>query len=393
VKISYVTDYDASDVGGWSGTGNFLARALQREGFQFDFIGPLPRPLLQWPILKAKGLFYNRIQRRRYHSAHDVRVARHYASTVERALRRDSSTDLVFSPGTIPIAFLDTDLPTVFWSDATHAALFDFYPEYSNLCPETVRAGHQIEQRAIDRASAVILSSDWAAQSAIRDYGADPGKVHVIPFGANLDEPPSSSLVEDAIQARPRRNCKLLFVGVDWDRKGGQLALEVAEELNHRGLPTILTIVGCDPFANSPPPDFVRHEGFLSKRTREGSRRMEDLLAESHFLIVPSSAECFGLVYCEANAYGVPCLARAVGGVPTIIKDGVNGRLFAQSEGAESYAASIEDLFAHYDQYLGLARSSAHEYQTRLNWNVTAHQAAKILHEVGSRRTPTQGRS
>jgi glycosyltransferase involved in cell wall biosynthesis len=333
-------------------------------------------------MLKAKGLLYNRILGHRYHSGHDLRVARHQATTVAKALRKIKPCDLVFSPGTIPLAFLEIDTPTVFWSDATHAALFDFYPEYSNLCLETVRAGHQIEQRAVDRASAILLSSDWTAESVIRDYGADPGKVHVIPFGANLDAPPSPGLVEAAINSRARRTCNLLFVGVDWERKGGPLVLEVTKELNNRGLPTLLTVVGCNPFQNSAPPDFVRCEGFLSKRSRADSRRMEKLLAESHFLIVPSRAECFGLVYCEANAYGVPCLACSVGGVPTIVKNGRNGRLFAPQAGPGSYAAFIEELFANFDEYVELAFASAHEFRTRLNWDVTGRQAAQVLREV-----------
>lgn len=366
--------------------GIFWLGHSSREGFHLDFIGPLPRPRLHWPMLKAKGLVYNRVLRHRYHAGHDLSVARHQAATVARSIRGREPCDLIFSPGTIPIAFLETEAPTVFWSDATHAALFDFYPEYSNLCLETIQAGHQIEQRAVDRASAILLSSDWAAESVIRDYGATPGKVHVIPFGANLNQAPSPAQVEAAINSRARRACNLLFVGVDWDRKGGPLVLEVTKELNHRGLPTLLTVVGCDPFQDSAPPDFVRCEGFLSKRSGADSRRMEKLLAQSHFLIVPSRAECFGLVYCEANAYGVPCLACSVGGVPTIIRNGLNGRLFSPQEGPEGYAAFIEENFANYSEYVDLAFASAHEFRTRLNWAVTGRQAAQVLRDVISGR-------
>src|SRR5690606_921506 len=124
--------------------------------------------------------------------------------------------------------------------DATHANLFDFYPDYTNMCRRIIRDGHQIEQTAIDRASAVIFSSEWAAQSAVRDYRADPAKVHVVPFGANLENPPSTRDVNDAIRARPRQICKLLFIGVDWKRKGGETAIQVAAELNRIGLPTEL---------------------------------------------------------------------------------------------------------------------------------------------------------
>lgn len=381
MKITYATTYDAADVTNWSGTGHYVARALKNQEFTLDFVGPLPRPMALWPVFKAKGFFYNRLLKTRYHANHDLAVAKHYARLVDDHLKQHADTDLVFSPGTIPIAFLETKKPTVFWSDATHAALFDFYPEYTHLCAETTSDGHAIERRAMEKASAAIFTSDWAATSAIRDYGVDPAKVHVVPFGANLEDAPSFETICDAIASRPRRQCKLLFIGVDWDRKGGETALTVASELNRLGLPTELTIVGCDPFRHRPAPDFVRCEGFLSKRIKADRERMEQLLAESHFLIVPSLAECFGLVYCEANAFGVPCLARAVGGVPTIIKNGVNGHLLKAEDPARAYVEIIQNLFQNYDRYENLAHSSYDEFQTRLNWDVSGRKVRDILLE------------
>ena len=160
------------------------------------------------------------------------------------------------------------------------------------------------------------------------------------------------------------------------------MALEVAERLNNSGLPTELTVVGCDPFNGRTQPEFVRCEGFLDKLVEQDRRRIMSLLAESHFLIVPSLAECFGIVYCEANALGVPCLARSVGGVPTVIKDGVNGYLFNPEAPPEECARVVERLFGDYDRYIALARSSLKEYQGRLNWDVAGRRVREILSKV-----------
>ena len=46
------------------------------------------------------------------------------------------------------------------------------------------------------------------------------------------------------IEARPNDRCRLLFVGIGWERKGGDVAVEVARLLNDRGLPTELTMLG-----------------------------------------------------------------------------------------------------------------------------------------------------
>ncbi|WP_175059684.1 glycosyltransferase family 4 protein [Thermococcus sp. 2319x1] len=55
---------------------------------------------------------------------------------------------------------------------------------------------------------------------------------------------------------------------------------------------------------------------------------VENILAESKMLVVPSLREGFGLVIVEANSLGVPVVGRAVGGIKELIRDGKNGYLF-----------------------------------------------------------------
>jgi glycosyltransferase involved in cell wall biosynthesis len=172
--------------------------------------------------------------------------------------------------------------------------------------------------------------------------------------------------------------CKLLFLGVDWFRKGGDIALEVARELKRSGLNVELTIVGCQPF-NESPPDFVTTLGFISKNTGLGVNKINKLIAESHFLIVPSRAEAYGNVFCEANSFGVPCISTKVGGIPTIIKDRVNGKVFEKDAYLTEYCTYIHNLFSKYSEYKSLALSSFNEYQSRLNWSTTAKTAKNLL--------------
>jgi hypothetical protein len=82
-----------------------------------------------------------------------------------------------------------------------------------------------MEREAIGRASLVLYASDWAAASAIEHYGADPDKVRVVPFGANLESEVEQGEAAEAINARSANPGKLLFLGIDWKRKGGTLPL------------------------------------------------------------------------------------------------------------------------------------------------------------------------
>lgn len=55
---------------------------------------------------------------------------------------------------------------------------------------------------------------------------------------------------------------------------------------------------------------------------------MSQLLAVSDILLLPSELESFGLVALEAMACEVPVIATRVGGIPEVVRDGVDGFLY-----------------------------------------------------------------
>src|SRR6266446_2429690 len=106
-----------------------------------------------------------------------------------------------------------------------------------------------------------------------------------VAFGANFVNVPSR---EDAINSAKRRSeeiCRLISVGVDWDRKGMARSIRLAATLNARGLRTQLDIVGCRPPAIGSPlasfeamlPDWVTVHGFIDKRTEHGEATLSKL--------------------------------------------------------------------------------------------------------------------
>ena len=121
MKIAYVTTYDASDIHAWSGLGFYIHQVLRASGFDLECIGNLsarPGRYFGW-----KHRFYAR-RSRNYMMDRDPLLLRSYARQVKAALS-DIDADVVFSPGTIPIAYLKTDKPIVFWTDATFDGMVD----------------------------------------------------------------------------------------------------------------------------------------------------------------------------------------------------------------------------------------------------------------------------
>lgn len=384
MKVAYVTIKDARNLGSyteWSGTGYYIARSLEQQGVEVDYLGPLADRISSRIVRKSKRLFYRYSRNKLYLKDTDPFVLKNLSNQVSRQLKA-KQYDVVLSATVNPIAYLESEVPIVFWADATFVNTAEFYPEYSNLCDETIKNGHTMERQALEGCKFAIYSSEWAAQAAINYYKADSSKIRVVNFGANLDSQNSLEETQALIEARPKDKCKLLFLGKDWFRKGGSVAFEVAKALNASGLNTELTIVGCQPIDVNPLPEYVKTLGFISKFSDLGREKLANLIGSSHFLILPTIADCSPIVLSEACSLGVPCISTTVGGIPSIIKNGVNGQLFSTDSPIESYVKYITNLFAHYSEYHSLALSSFEEYRLRLNWITSGNNLKLILKQA-----------
>src|SRR3546814_15726182 len=97
---------------------------------------------------------------------------------------------------------------------------------------------------------------------------------------------------------------RVLFVGRDWKRKGGDTVLQTCEALRRQKLNLRLDVVG---IGECPVelPHYATNHGLLDKNDPAERMRLERLLAEEHFFFFPSVAENYGIEFVEAEAYGV----------------------------------------------------------------------------------------
>jgi glycosyltransferase involved in cell wall biosynthesis len=341
-----------------------MVNGLKKRGHSVTEIGPLSVPMGK--VLKLAHRIYQRLTGKHYDFNRSRFVAKSFARQVLQRLS-NNNFDLILCPSSIPCAYLETDIPIITWEDATFAGMVGYYPgAWQRLSKLAITHGNSLQSRALKNAKLALFCSDWAARSALDNYDVNPSKVKVIPFGANLSELPSLSEVETAIENRSKESCHLLFIGVDWFRKGGDLVIQTALALREKGISVFVDIVGCDPVGDVP--DFVRQHGFISKSTQEGKNHIRELLLASHYLFVPSTAECYGMVFAEASAHGVPSLARATGGVPTVVKNGVNGYTFPMEAQCQVYADYIESELKNIKSYQDSAHRARQQFDQCLNW-------------------------
>jgi glycosyltransferase involved in cell wall biosynthesis len=385
MKIACTTIYDAQDPATFQGRIYDCLQLIRRSVDSMFFLGPLSPPRGLARLSRVKEKYYRRIQHKTYFPQRDRRLVRRYGRDLSNLLAK-TEADIVFSPmspWSQPIAYLECDQPIVIWSDATFAGVVDFYEEYrrENLCRESLKDAIENERAAVTRAAILVYWSEWAAKTAIEHYGINSDKIRIVPAGpASNDGLATLEQARSVIAMRPRNHCRLLFVAMDWMRKGGDTVLEVAKRLNAGGLPIELTLVGSLPNIDGSLPNCVQAVGHIDRRkSAVEANKLNELYRRSHLLFVPSRAEAFGHVFCEASSFAVPSLATDVGGIPSAVRSGVNGQTFSLNADPDEYCKYINNLFTNYGHYQDLALSSFLEFKQRLNNNVAADSLVKIM--------------
>ncbi|MCI0330821.1 MAG: glycosyltransferase family 4 protein [candidate division Zixibacteria bacterium] len=345
---------------------------MEKNVGEVVFLGPVR--------LKRKwlGKLANRTARmfaKQYDYTHNTFMSKAYARSFARKLA-GQNFDFIFAPAaSTEIAFLETKLPILYSSDTTFELMVNYYPGFSRLLPYSIREGNFVERKAVNKAALLIYPTDWAARSAVEDYGADPKKVHVVPYGANLDEVPER---EKVLQRKKSERCRLLFLGVNWERKGGPIAFETLSQLEKTGIPAELTVCGC-----TPPASFshqkMRVIPFLDKNDPAQSRQLADLFWESDFLLLPTRYECYGVVFCEAAAFGLPVITTDTGGVSSVIRNGENGYMLPYEAGGADYARLIAEIYGDNTRYYELVRKSRQAFEERLNWDFWAQTVRRLI--------------
>lgn len=375
LRVALVNRLDTRDVRVLSGYPYFMTRALERHSATVSLIGPISS---MWMSVGRYANQAAKLVNRRYDWTHSLAGSRELGRKIAACLTK-SDFDVVFAPvASAEIAHLKTSLPIVYLTDMTFRSATSYYESFSNLFPFSAAEGETIEKLAVQNAARIVAPSEWTAKSFREEYQCDPSKIDIVSFGANLDDPPCR---EEALSSHHDDICRLLLLGVNWERKGGTLAIEILRGLVEAGIRAELLVCGCTP------PSGVSHPSmqvlpFLNKARPEDARRLRQLLLTSTFLLVPSQAEAWGLVFGEASACGLPSITRATGGIPSVVRNGVNGLCLPTNATANEYCVEIIGILRNPDRYRSLQVSSRQEYETRLNWDVWATQMIDIFTSV-----------
>lgn len=279
-----------------------------------------------------------------------------------------------------------------------------------NLAPHDIpepKARLDAEREVVREADRLIASTPGEANDLREQYGASDTQVAVIPPGVDLRSFRPAWRVETAAAAAlspvspsliaPRANGRplVVFAGRIQRLKGTEVlirALAHWEEAWRRRTVDVpapqLIIAGG---TSGPGKDVER------LRTLASQLRVDDLISWSSplphlqlaevfraadLVAVPSYYETFGLVALEAQACGTPVVATDVGGLATVVRDGVTGRLISGHDPG-AWATVMQDLIRDEPGRLAMGRAAA-QHAATFTWDLTATRTMNLYSQAVS---------
>lgn len=371
-KIAYVTSANQSDATQSSGVYFFQKKSMQEYIGEIDTIGPVHISSIE--LLKKLFRKFSKFSSKKYNLSHSLLISKIYGLIFSRKIK-NGSYDLIFGDkASNELAHIETHIPIIYSTDATFDAICDYYPIFSNLTRISIFEGNKIEHKILKKALAIICPSKWASDSVIQKYKIIPQKVFILPRGANLDTIPER---KQAL-ALKHNLCRLLFVGKDWKRKGGDIAYEAFLELKKMGIKVHFTIIGCSPGINDPNVTIIPS---VNKNSEQERQIYDKILRKTAFLLLPTRAECFGITFAEASAYGIPSIATNTGGVSSAVINERTGYLLPIISSGKEYAMLIKDIFINREKYNKFRQSSRDHYEKHLNWDSWSQKLKIIIDE------------
>jgi len=247
------------------------------------------------------------------------------------------------------------------------------------------------EEQVVAESDALVASTPEEADVLIEDYGADPASVHVVAPGVDLATfTPGDRAAARARLGLPVDRRIVLFAGRLQPLKGVDVLVEALAHLAAQPEPPLLLVVG----GPSGRPTAARELEALAAVLGVGEHvlmrppapqgALVDYYRAADVVAMPSRSESFGLVAAEAQAAGVPVVAAAVGGLRSVVVDGVTGLLAPDHEPA-TWARLLGQVLSSPSRRDALGREAARRRE-RFSWDAAASELLKVYALAALRR-------
>jgi len=381
IKIGLLSPFPLSDANAMSGTPAKIFQALEDVGFTVIDLSP-HEPMFKNTcfFMRVYWLINKRLKKIRLRfisSEGDYQRMIDLAEKRSRAAQKridKYDLDALLSVCISSMLYsLRQDKPIFYASDTTARLINTSYDEYKSRSDGYKHACDDIEREALSKCLYFLPAAQCTKESAINNYGMPESRVKLIEFGAHIT--PDNAL--KPLLAPSKQSIELLLVASDPIRKRLEFCIEVVRLLEQKGWNAKLNYIGANHSCLEH--KLVNNYGYL-RLSEEKDRAIHlEIIERSHWMILPSKAEAFGIAPCEAAHFGRPSIVSDVGGLPTVIQDGVTGIVMNEDASAESYAQALIDISENTNNYEAMSSAALQRATSVLSWDVWALKVKNLI--------------
>ena len=300
MKIAFAAIFDLTDVRRGSGTFFSLANEIERQGHVVTRIGPVSLDV-PFAARVVNGL-HHRLGRR-HPLFLDPFVGKRTGMQVAERLRGVEYDVLLTNDMAIAAYTRVRQTRCHLHGSHDHAGTTPNGTcpgcRLGNLSLMSLALCRRTMRQALSRSALAVFPADWSAEAA-RVYSPSAA-IKVIPFGANVDDPgPAIAAGRSWERVSAKGVIDLLFVGKDWVRKGGAVAVDATARLNALGIKATLHVVGAEVPKECGSSHMFASTGCWTSRILRTSKLLRRLFTDADVFILPSS---FGRV-CHQRGRG-----------------------------------------------------------------------------------------
>ena len=230
-----------------------------------------------------------------------------------------------------------------------------------NLKHLTERCKHQNEY--LNKCAGVFTLCHWLVKDLVERTGIPAEKVHYGGSGINVDF--------DKIDESDKKGNKILFVGKDFERKGGYHVVEAFKQLRKKMPEAELYVAG--PKTNPIKEDIPGYH-YLGLCNRS---ELNNLYNKCDVFAMPSYFEAFGIVFVEALTFGLPCLVRNCQDMPYVVEHGKTG-LVIDHDDVYQTSEYLYNLLTDETFKSNVKKNRAY-YRDYYSWETVAKRIHKVI--------------
>lgn len=221
-------------------------------------------------------------------------------------------------------------LPHFVYTDHTELTNLE-YPDFAptDIDPRWIA----LEKTIYHHARMNFVRSTNVHRTLINEYACAPEKVALVYAGSNVGIHPHKQVNTARYHSK-----HILFVGVDWQRKGGPELVEAFKQVLQVHPDARLTIVGSTPDIDLPNCNVVGKVPLSA---------LQHYYEQAAVFCLPTRREPFGIVFIEALSYKLPIVATSLGAIPDFVLHGESGYRVDATNNVDQLAAALIDLIGN----------------------------------------------